>query len=53
MYPRFLKIVFPLFEVLLLNGESGLHETFLGAIDNFNEVDSRMVEFDLDVGVFL
>jgi hypothetical protein len=53
MYPRFLEIVFPFFVVLLLNGESSLHISFIGAIDNFDDVDSRMVEFDLDVGVFL
>lgn len=44
---------FPCFIIVFLYGKSGLHVSFFGVIDDLDKVDSRMVEFDFDVGAFL
>ena len=44
---------FPCFIIVFLDGKSGLHVSFFGIIDDLDKIDSRMVEFDLDVGAFL
>lgn len=49
----FLESGFPCLIIIFLDGKGSLHVPFFGLIDDFDEVDSGMIEFDFDVGVFL